>query len=159
MVSRALNDEQTCTPPTAHNTKIAPSRTLSDRSTSTVKSTCPRISKVMPTSINMYDVNLPLLQPTKIRTLCSFAVCRIIQCYAGISKEDNILFCTWSFQPKTIKLRWDDKFVILTLASVMEILFCGVAIQMNEYLVLPHFRPKLPFSRNKNKMTQKHGQL
>jgi len=47
MVSRALNDEQTCTPPTAHNTKIAPSRTLSDRSTSTVKSTCPTISKVI----------------------------------------------------------------------------------------------------------------
>ena len=141
MVSRALNDEQTCTPPTAHNTKIAPSRTLSDRSTSTVKSTCPRISKVMSKSINMYAVNLPLLQPTKFRTLYSFAVCRIIQCCAGImSKEDNILFCTRSFQPKTIKLRWDDKFVILTLASVMEIKFCGVAIQMNEYFSATPFQ-------------------
>ena len=108
IVSRTLNDEQTCTPPTAHNTKIAPSRTLSDRSTSTVKSTCPRISKVMPKSINMYDVNLPLLQPTKIRTLCSFAVCRIIQCYAGISKEDNFLFCTYilSTQDYKVKMRW-----------------------------------------------------
>ena len=108
MVSRALNDEQTCTPPTAHNTKIAPSRTLSDRSTSTVKSTCPRISKVMPKSINMYAVNLPLLQPTKFRTLCSFAVCRIIQCYAGISKEDNFLFCTYilSTQDYKVKMRW-----------------------------------------------------
>ena len=31
----------TCTPPTAHNTRMAPSRTLRALSTSTVKSTCP----------------------------------------------------------------------------------------------------------------------
>ena len=39
--SDVYKDEQTCTPPTAHNTRMAPSRTLRDRSTSTVKSTCP----------------------------------------------------------------------------------------------------------------------
>ena len=33
-----------CTPPTAHRTMIAPSRTRRLRSTSTVKSTCPGVS-------------------------------------------------------------------------------------------------------------------
>ena len=33
-----------CTPPTAHNSATAPSRTRKERSTSTVKSTCPGVS-------------------------------------------------------------------------------------------------------------------
>ena len=33
-----------CTPPTAQNTATVPSRTRSERSTSTVKSTCPGVS-------------------------------------------------------------------------------------------------------------------
>ena len=138
MVSRALNDEQTCTPPTAHNTKIAPSRTLSDRSTSTVKSTCPRISKVMPkplTCMLLISHCYSLQNFAHYAVLLSVGLSSVTQ---GYQKRTTSSFAHISFQPKTIKLRWDDEFVILTLASVMEIKFCGVAIQMNEYLMLPH---------------------